>query len=122
MSVTTFEDVTVDLNTFERGIVSLFVNLFKSHVGPDHAISNRRIRTEINSNVITASRVRKIVQYIRNNQFFNDWFEGRILVANSNGYFVTNDKVIIGNWIESLENRINAMKALQEGAKEHINS
>ncbi len=118
--IRTFEELTVELNDYERGLVPGFIAGFKTKVGPQNAISNRKISEAYKEQKLSGARIRKIIQYIRMNQFAENWFEGRILVANSAGYFITHDRQIITNWIDSIEGRINAMRTIQTAAKKYL--
>ena len=118
--ITTFEELTVELNSFERGLVPGFIAGFKTKIGPKNAISSRKIREAYKQHKLSGARIRKIIQYIRISQFSENWFEGRILVANSSGYFITNDRQIICDWIDSIEGRINAMRTIQTAAKRYL--
>lgn len=103
--LTGFEDITYELTDTEKELVPIFLKGFQKHIGKRNAITNNEIikRLSIKYKNITEARVRKIINYIRN--------EGLLpgLAAFSGGYYITNDANDIRRYIQSLAGRENAI-------------
>uniref|UniRef100_A0A6M3IUP4 Putative endonuclease n=1 Tax=viral metagenome TaxID=1070528 RepID=A0A6M3IUP4_9ZZZZ len=105
-----FEDITYELTPYELEQVALFVTSFQKRVGKDKIISNAQIQAHYKKlgGPMSGVRVRKIINYIRN--------EGLVscLVANSKGYYVSNDPEEVKRYINSLKQRERAIRDIRE--------
>jgi hypothetical protein len=107
MPVTGFEKQTHNLNEFEMKLIPK-AKLFLSIAVKDKPISSYRVILMFKSDGITVSgpRIRKLVNYIRT-EVDNG---SKVLAANSNGYFWTDDIKEIARYSESLRNRMNEVR------------
>lgn len=104
-----FEDITSELSEYELGLVPSFVKGFSKRIGKENAITSREILKKMQSESLSGARIRKIVNYIRNGDYFGDY----ILKATSDGYYLTNDPKEISDYVTSLEGRENAIKQIR---------
>lgn len=107
--ITNFENITFELNEIERDLVPIFVRALERKIGKENAITNSEIIKGIQkaySIKLTGARVRKIIQYIR--------ITGKVerLIASSKGYYVSNDKQELNDYIESLMQRAEQIEML----------
>ena len=111
-----FEDETAPLSDYEQSLVPLFIQGFASKVGKKHAITNKEICKKMKSvgHDINDTRVRKIINYIRNNNLVS------VLLASSKGYWVSKDKKEIKDWIDSMEGRISSMAVVKNAVKQQL--
>jgi predicted RNase H-related nuclease YkuK (DUF458 family) len=115
--ITNFEEITQELNEEELKLLSLIVRGFKNYSkenpikAPDIVsrlnkfLINNKIETSIK---ITEARLRKYVNYIRQNTLLP-------LIATSKGYFVSYDVEEIRAQIKSLEERAKSIKDAANG-------
>lgn len=106
-----FEEYTADLNELEiKELVPVVASALRRKVGKNNAITNaemcRRLRTfhltwKFN---VKGPKMRKIVQYIR--------VRGLVprLASTSRGYYVCNDDVEFGLYLDGLKGRITSMQ------------
>lgn len=111
-----FEDETAPLSDYEQSLVPLFIQGFASKVGKKNAITNKEICKKMKSvgHDINDTRVRKIINYIRNNNLVS------VLLASSKGYWVSKDKKEIKDWIDSMEGRISSMAVVKNAVKQQL--
>ena len=111
-----FEKETHDLNSFELGLLPVFVAGFAGKRGKDKAVTNKEIIERLKSRniVLGEARVRKIINHIRNKGLV----EG--LVATSKGYYISDDPEEIKSYIQSLLGREEAIRVIREGFEAQI--
>lgn len=105
--LTGFEDLTVELDDFELGLVDKFVKGLSRRVGKKNAISNKAIRKSMINRYgikINDTRIRKIVQYLRVNGLVVD------LIATNSGYYVAENEEEYNRYIQSLNERIRSIQ------------
>jgi hypothetical protein len=101
-----FEEQTVELQSDEMDIVKILVNRFNQKKGKEHIINNADICTALETHykiLTTEPRIRKVVQYIRNNNLLIGF------IANSKGYYVADSKEEIQAWVRTMEQRRNSI-------------
>jgi len=106
-----FEEQTHALNEYETNtLLPLMVEGFKNKVGKENAVTNKHICTSLKQMgyKVDAPRVRKIVSYIRINHLVP------LLIATSKGYWISNDKQEIQDWIETMNGRIQSLVASRD--------
>ena len=114
-----FEEQTQPLNDLELHAASAIAECLRNHhVGKEKAVTGdaigrgmaqyKQYRTEDEKPYLTGARVRKIVNYIR----FAGWCPR--LIANSNGYYVSNDAEELKQYVQSLRARANAINAVAD--------
>lgn len=111
-----FEDETAPLSDYEQSLVPLFIQGFTTKVGKKNAITNKQICKKMKAlgHDVNDTRVRKIINYIRNNNLVS------VLLASSKGYWVSKDKKEIQDWIESMEGRISSMAVVKNAVKQQL--
>lgn len=97
-----FENETYELNDYEeKKVVPLMVLGLKNKVGKENAVTNGQMISGLKNkgHKIDSARLRKLIHHIR--------ITGLIecLIATSKGYYITNDKKEMDNYIESLIQR-----------------
>jgi hypothetical protein len=111
-----FVEQTAELHADEMEIVKILVNRFKQKKGKEHILNNGQLckALETHYNILTTEpRIRKVVQYIRNNNLLIGF------IANSHGYYVADSKEEIEAWIATMEQRRNALETTIQKAKKH---
>ncbi len=105
-----FEDITYNMTESEMKLVPLFIKGFSTKHGKANAVTNREIVEGLRGNgiIITESRVRKVINYVRNTNTVPG------LVATSDGYYVTNDPQEVQQYIDSLDGRENEIRRIKE--------
>lgn len=116
--LTLFEEQTTPLSDYELTLVQGFVKSFLNKKGADNAITNKQIVEAYKNKGININdaRVRKIINYIRNNNLVMG------LMASSKGYYVTTDKDEIKQYIDSLIGRAKAISCIAEKMKDYYNT
>lgn len=114
--LTIFNEQTKRLSDDELNIyLPAILNFLRPAKGKDNAITNGRIRREMEDLglKIGAARVRKIINYIRVED------ELSCLIASNRGYYISDDPDEIRRYIESLRGRVekgsNRSDAVPEG-------
>lgn len=105
-----FEKQTHDLNEYELEILPNIVRGLKTKIGEKSAVTNSYIckKFKENGKKLTPARFRKIVNHIRiHGLVFN-------LVATSKGYHVATSQSECERFIESLDQRINAITKVRD--------
>lgn len=118
--IKTFEEHTAKLNEAEMKALPYIVKSFNNRVGCDKIISGSEICTllnvffsgEENPVKFTGPRIRKFVHHIVINRMTD-----MPLIANSKGYYITNNIEEINNHLESLLDRMDAIKVRYESVK-----
>lgn len=111
-----FENITIELNSFEMVCANTLIEWFKNNKGKENTIKNEQISGIIESQFqrgLKSSRIRKIIQYVRMNAHPN-------LIATSKGYYCSEDIEDIESWIKSLKQREAAIRAIREKAERQI--
>lgn len=111
-----FEDITAILTEEEKLLVKPMVNGFSRRWGKENAITSKEIIEAMYAayNVkLTGAKVRKYINYIRHHHLPN-------LVATSNGYYLTNDYKELREYLESLDGRESAIRAVKLNLKKYI--
>ncbi len=105
-----FEDETTELTYEEKLLVPRFQRGLWKCQGKANAITSVQIERKLKADGIkcTGARIRKIINYIR--------IKGIVprLLATSDGYFVSDNEEEIRKYVESLDQRINAIKAVRD--------
>lgn len=106
-----FEHITGPLSQDEKDLAILIVSNFKkNYVGKEKAISGKVIvqRMQKNGFEISEPRLRKIMNYIRQNSLAP-------ILANSRGYWYSNNYFEIKEQVKSLRDRSKAIESAAEG-------
>ena len=111
--ITGFEKYTDELNEYESSkILPLIISGMETKKGKDLAITNKMICKLLKlppyNCKITEARVRKIVAHIRINGLVPN------LIATSKGYYIAETEQEMDNYIESLDQRINAITVVRD--------
>ena len=111
-----FLELTQPLTDQEKKLIPLFIAGFKNKVGKGQAVTNKEIISRLKEKDIRLSEVqiRKIINYIRNNQLVPG------LVACSKGYYITNDPEEIKSYINSLSGRENEIRRVKESMEKYL--
>lgn len=105
-----FEKETHDLSQYEISVlVPQVVEILINKIGKQNSITNNRIREIINQHkvILTDSRVRKIIHYIRRKGLV------KRLIATSKGYYISNDVEEFMSYIDSLTQRENSIRSIR---------
>jgi hypothetical protein len=115
--VTNFEDFTYEVNKYEKRAADYIEALLRSNGG---IYSNRQLAEkiyvrsgELKEYRFSDSRIRAIVNYLRRTSVPN-------MVANSNGYKITDDTDELNKYHQSLLDRIGAMQVIADQVSFHI--
>jgi len=110
-----FDEHTEELSEYEHSLVPIFVRGLQTKQGKSKAITNEQMCEAMRkaSHNVNPARVRKIINYIRNNGLIAG------LIASSSGYYVTNDVKELKDYIDSLNGRINAIKRVKNKFEEY---
>lgn len=108
-----FERHTAVLTDKEAQLVPGFVRALKLRTCKENAVTSTEIIQAFKKRDVklTGARVRKIINYIRNNHLLPG------LIATSNGYYVTNDPDELRDYIESLEGRLSSIIGILQATK-----
>lgn len=104
-----FETQTAELNDYEeKTLLPLMVKGLKSKIGKSRAITSSQMINGLKTkgHKVDSSRIRKIIHHIR--------ITGLVecLMATSKGYYISNDKKEIDNYIESLIQRAESIQRI----------
>ena len=107
--ITGFEEQTEPLTDQEREVFLLpIINGLRVKVGKEKAVTNKDIVRGLKANCdikIGEARVRKMINYIRNNDIIP------CLIATSKGYYIAETKDEMLDYIDSLYGRVEAIEA-----------
>lgn len=117
-----FEDVAAKISANEKEVyLPLVVEVLSHRVGCKKAATNKMIREYLHledSVIITETKMRKIISYIRQNHLVP------CLIATNRGYYVAEEKQEMNDYLKSLQGRIDAiyasMKALEKQSEERF--
>lgn len=107
-----FEDITYDLTAEEEKLIPVFVKGLSKKIGKDNAVTSTHIMRKIPG--LNGARVRKIINYIRNNYLVPG------LLANSSGYYVSKSKEEVREYINSLGHREAAIYSVRKKMEEYL--
>lgn len=110
MALLRFEPETTKLTEYELKLVPIVVNILKSRLGKENAITNNNLvnrMSKLGFSSITPERMRKIINHIR---IFDQL---ACLVASSKGYYISNDEQEISAYIDSLRGREEAIREVR---------
>lgn len=112
-----FEETTYELTDFEKSLLPVFIKGFARKHGKHDAVTNRQIVARLKSAYpkITEVRVRKIINHIRKNNLIPG------LVADSKGYYVTQDPEEVKRYIHSLAGRESEIRKVRECFYDYLN-
>lgn len=111
MALLRFEPETTKLTEYELKLVPIVVNILKSRLGRENAITNNNLvnrMSKLGFSSVTPERMRKLINHIRLYDLLND-----CLVASSKGYYISNDEKVISEYIDSLRGREEAIRAVR---------
>lgn len=105
MSLKGFEDINPDLSKYElEMLLPAMLPAFLTKIGVKNAVKGKDIAAGMKARGFkkcTDVRVRKIINYIRRKNLILG------LIATSKGYYISNDKEEIADYITSLDGRTN---------------
>ena len=110
MALLRFEPETTKLTEYELKLVPIVVNILKSRLGRENAITNKNLvnrMSKLGFSSITPERMRKLINHIRIYDLLD------CLVASSKGYYISNDEKEISDYIDSLRGREEAIRAVR---------
>ena len=110
MALLQFEPETTKLTEYELKLVPIVVNILKSRLGKEEAITNNHLVNRMNTlgfSSMTPERVRKIINHIRIYDLLD------CLVASSKGYYISNNEKEMSDYIDSLRGREEAIRAVR---------
>ena len=109
-----FELETSPLNEYERDVLlPVMVRCLSNKIGKGNAVTNRFMveRLKKSGYDINDIRIRKIISHIRTNGLVP------CLIATNTGYYVSQDKVELRDYINSLKGRERAIRAVREAVE-----
>ena len=112
-----FEDQTQPLTDYEREVLLPIIILgLKTKIGEDNAINSKVIERKLKEKGynISGARLRKIINHIRINGLIH------CLMASSKGYWIENDKEKVKTYINSLEQRADAIQNVANSLKAQL--
>ena len=115
--ITTFETQTKPLTEYENDtLLPIMVKCLSKHIGKDKVITNAEMcaKMAIYGYKIGETRVRKIINHIRNNGLVE------CLIASGKGYYVTESITEMKSYIESVKNREDAIRAMRLSMEEQL--
>ena len=110
MALLRFEPETTKLTEYELKLVPIVVNILKSRLGRENAITNKNLVNRMSKrgfSSITPERMRKLINHIRIYDLLD------CLVASSKGYYISNNEKEISDYIDSLRGREEAIRAVR---------
>ncbi len=110
MALLRFEPETTKLTEYELKLVPIVVNILKSRLGRENAITNNNLvnrMSKLGFSSVTPERMRKLINHIRIYDLLD------CLVASSKGYYISNDEKEISEYIDSLRGREEAIRAVR---------
>ena len=111
MALLRFEPETTKLTEYELKLVPIVVNILKSRLGRENAITNNNLvnrMSKLGFSSVTPERMRKLINHIRLYDLLSE-----CLVASSKGYYISNDEKEISDYIDSLRGREEAIRAVR---------
>ena len=115
--ITGFEKETAPLSEYEKDtLLPLIIKGLNYKVGKNKAISNRKMVSRLRNSGydVDEVRMRKLINHIRVNGLVP------CLIATSKGYYIATDEVEVQDYIDSLQGRENAIRAVREAMERQI--
>lgn len=115
--ITGFEKETAPLSDYEMDtILPVMVRCLSKKRGKDNAVTNKKIVKGMKAQGydIDDIRVRKLISHIRTNDLIP------CLIASNSGYYIAADKVEVQDYIDSLQGRESAIRAVREAMERQI--
>lgn len=115
--ITTFETQTKPLTEYEKDtLLPIMVKCLSKHISKDKVITNAEMcaKMAIYGYKIGETRVRKIINHIRNNGLVE------CLIATGKGYYVTESIEEMEAYIESVKNREDAIRTMRMSMEEQL--
>lgn len=112
-----FEEQTSDLDGYDKSIlVPAMVRGLKTKIGKANAITNKAMVKAMESHgySINDVKVRKIINYIRNNDLVP------CLIATSKGYYIGESLQEMEEYVQSLMQRESAIKQIRQAIRKQI--
>lgn len=115
--VTNFEQYTAEVIDKEIPVIEYIASRLKLNVGQKNQVTNNQIRSKLKDKSINISdsKLRKFIQYIRQNNLVP------MLCATSRGYYVAQTVQEFIEYTQSFEERINGMAYTLKQMKSQIN-
>jgi hypothetical protein len=112
-----FDKETCRLSEYEeKSLLPFVVAALQNREGKENAITNKQLLHEyLQGCTVTEARLRKIINYIRNTG------KVKCLMATNKGYFIARSREELETYIESLEGRTGAIKALTKSIRKQMN-
>jgi len=118
--ITNFEEITKELNAFEKRLLPLLIKGFSAHSKNDPIKAPEIIKLLNSQKVlfgleykVTQARLRKMINFIRCNSLLP-------VIGTSKGYYVSNNRIEIEKQVQSLRERADAINAAADGLQELI--
>jgi hypothetical protein len=120
MAISLFKNILTELTDTEKEkfVPMLIDTLSGSHSG--NRMTGKSICSWFNNqgHNVSEIRLRKMINYIR----VLNLIKGHVIIGAGNGYFITDNPVVVQEQIESLQGRIDSMNAVIDSLKaEKIN-
>lgn len=115
--IITYETQTKPLTEYEKDtLLPIMVKCLSKHIGKDKVITNAEMcaKMAIYGYKIGETRVRKIINHIRNNGLVE------CLIATGKGYYVTESIEEMEAYIESVKNREDAIRTMRMSMEEQL--
>jgi len=106
-----FEHITRHLNRNEANLIPVILSGMEAHRGKNNAITGREIVSKVPA--LTEPRLRKLVNLIRQHGILP-------IIATSNGYYTADCEQDVIDQIQSLQDRIDAIRAAQDGLRKFV--
>ena len=106
MALLRFEPETTKLTEYELKLVPILTNMLINTNSKENAITNKHLVNKLNQlgfSTVSPERVRKIINHIRIYGLLD------CLVASNKGYYISNKKAEIAEYIDSLKGREEAI-------------
>jgi len=109
-----FEEETYELTDEEQKVAHFVYKLFKAE--REVCLASKRIVSEYKCLMVKATRIRKVIHFIRENYLYGDEF----IVATNKGYILTRDKKLMKDYSISMRQRISSQMAILEAVEERL--
>lgn len=114
--ISNFERDTVRLSGYEKNeLMPAVIEKLKTCVGKRKVITNKKlIRQHLGYYVVDPARLRKVINYIRNNNLISG------LVATSRGYYIAENREELEQYVKSLQGRIAAITTIRNSVMQQM--
>lgn len=115
--ITGFEEITYELDDYEKSILPSIVKHLKTKIGERNAVTSTYIIKQYKQagKSMSGARWRKIINFIRINSLVP------LLISTSKGYYVAENRLEVERYLESLKQRINAITAVYDSIEYQLN-